>query len=538
MVVKNNTKIALIAGEPGTAKSTTLIEKAIGEILRRRSVSIITPTHVSKENLLNKINTMLLTETNDLRIDALNKLLYKVHVLYGYNGEQSIFIDEAGMINVPHLFSILYNTLDVKGCHMYLYGDIKQLEAINASSIIEMLLRNNLKDNEEDVWEWSKRAYGNNTYDKLIAPKSWKIVKPVDFKVLTRNYRLQESGFTSYNEEYLQAVVDDAITPGISDIKYLIKAIDNYELIISPSHKRGAEVDEKLKSYYGSNWYQVAPFIKSKRGTKVCLNPMNKHYNTLSQVFSFVSQPVDINIDDYDYTAYIVTNVAQGATVDRVLYYMGDKPIESRAKSFYTRNNLYTAITRSRYMANVIGNKDDLNYMLDNVPISSQQRLGTVKSRQAVNQLFESLNAINYELSFDEIYQMYLDIFNDIQIDGKIAQDIASYEVVSDLYSRNQLKKEFGRYKPNVIGRFYVDYKGIIYDKYISETYSESAKGNQNAKGSHKSKVKTWLDSLDSKQYAKVKKDLGELSVRKFRAKYNNMAKKNVQNAIDSKEQV
>lgn len=371
-MVKNSTKMKIIAGEPGTGKTTRLIQDGVDEILALRTVSIIVPTHSARQTIVDKIDDMMMSELNDMRRNALMKLKYNVNVLYGYAGEQTILIDEISMISVPVLFNLLYRTLDVEGAKIIGYGDIKQLPVIKGNSIIEELLRNNLTI---DVWEWVKEAYNNVEQDKLVAPKVWKLASDVKFEILLKNYRLQSEGYTGYTQEYIQDVINDAMYDEDSDYADVINTavLDNI-LIITPSHSRGNEVNDALIEHYGREYFEkVAPFVKEVSGTKVFLNPDNEHYESLKSAFGFVKEvPDSLSSQKYEHTAYIVVNVAQGATVDNTLYYLGNKPIKERANGFYTRNNLYTAITRSRNNALLVGYKKSFEKMLDNLPLSAQ----------------------------------------------------------------------------------------------------------------------------------------------------------------------
>ena len=310
-MVKNNTKMKIIAGEPGTGKTTRLIKDGVDEILSLRTVTIIVPTHSARQTIVDKIDDMLLVEINEVRKNALMKLRYNVNVLYGYAGEQTILIDEISMISVPILFNILYRTLDVEGAKIIGYGDIKQLPVIKGNSIIEELLRNNLT---VDVWEWVKEAYNNVEQNKLVAPSVWKLASHVQFETLLKNYRLRANGYTGYTQEYIQDVIDNSIynEDGYYD-EVIYKALYNNTLIIAPSHGRGAEVNESLINRYGDSFDKVAPFVKEVSGTKVYLNPDNENYEAVKSAFGFVKEvPINFNPKKFEHTAYVVVNVAQG----------------------------------------------------------------------------------------------------------------------------------------------------------------------------------------------------------------------------------
>lgn len=535
----------IVAGEPGTGKSTRLIQDGVDEILALRTVSIIVPTHSARQTLVDKIDDMMLSEPNEVRINALMKLKYNVNVLYGYAGEQTILIDEVSMVSIPVLFNLLYRTLDVEGAKIIGYGDIKQLPVIQGNSIIEELLRNNLTI---DVWEWVKEAYNNVEQDKLVAPKVWKLASDVKFEILLKNYRLQADGYTGYTEEYIQDAINDAI---YNEDNYYADVINTAvlcnALIITPSHSRGAEVNDSLIEHYGREYFEkVAPFVKEVSGTKVYLNPDNENYKAIKSAFGFVKEvPDSLSSTKYEHTAYVVVNVAQGATVDNVMYYMGNKPIKKQANGFYTRNNLYTAITRSRNITLLVGYKKSFEQMLDNLPLSAQERLRHVKAREAVKLLFNKLMLMNNKVEFDDIYELYLKLFKDTNVTGKIGEELSSYGVVNEPFEKDELKLEFKNYdiQKAILSGFKFDYKTEIYDKYISEVNAKKMQGKQNALGhknslgkknaqGHKNALghknakgrgsnQQFVLSLNADELAQLKLDIDNMTVRDFKDKYN-----------------
>ncbi|MFP7153533.1 AAA family ATPase [Weissella paramesenteroides] len=538
-MVKNNTQMKIVTGEPGTGKSTRLIQDGVDEILALRTVSIIVPTHSARQTIVDKIDGMMMIELNDVRRNALMKLRYNVNVLYSYAGEQTILIDEVSMISIPVLFNLLYRTLDVEGANIIGYGDIKQLPVIKGNSIIEELLRNNLT---VDVWEWVKEAYNNVEQNRLVAPKVWKLASDVKFEILLKNYRLEAEGYTGYSQKYIQDVINDAMYNEDGDYTDVINtAVLDNALIITPSHARGAEVNDALIQHYGREYFEkVAPFVKEVSGTKVYLNPDHENYESLKSAFGFVKEvPDSLSSTKYEHTAYIVVNVAQGATVNNVLYYMGNKPIPAQSKSFYTRNNLYTAITRSRNVAQLVGDKKSFEKMLDNLPLSAQERLRHVKARETVKVLFDKLMLMNNKLEFDDIYQLYLKLFESTNVTGKIGEELSVYGVTNEPFEPDELKLEFKNYdiQKAILSGFKFDYKTEIYDKYISEVNAkkmqgnknslgkQNAKGHKNALGKQNAKGKgsnqRFVLRLNADELAQLKLDIDNMTVRAFKEKYN-----------------
>lgn len=512
-MVVNNTKVKMVLGQPGTGKSTRLIQDGVDKILQMKSVCIVTPTHTAKDNLIERINKMLKTELNTARIEALNQLKYNTTVLYGYAGQTVVLMDEISMISIPTLFNIFFRMLDVNNGEIIGYGDAKQLPVIQGNSVVEMALRNNLNI---DVWEWVRNAYDNLQDNQMIAPKTWKLAEPIDIEVLRYNYRFQSNKYNGYSQEYIDDLISNTIHRNIDDYsEEIIEANKNNTLIITPSHSRGEKINDAINNYWQSESQVHMPFVIKNK--KVYLNPKFHDYQSIKQAFPFVKE-LKGNINDYEYTGYIVTNVAQGATVDNVLYYMGNTPIHAQNKSFYNRNNFYTAVTRSRQSAQLIGPAESFNQMQENIPISAQERLQYVKSNEAVKILFDKLYVIKSELSLDSIHDLYLKIFNELNLSGIVAQEIHDYEVVDKPLNKQELILEFKLYDYQGAiekGLNAINYREIIYDKYISD------KNKKNAKKPRMSRVEKWIKSLNTKQLKDVQTDVMVLSQNEFKFKHN-----------------
>lgn len=525
---QNQTKLTVIAGRPGSGKSTKLIQDGINAILGGKSLYVMTPTHSARRSLQSAIDYQYGNELSATRKEALRKLRYSIHVLNGYALQEIILIDEMSMVSVPALFNLLYRTQYVKPTpEIHMYGDLAQLPVIKGNSVIEELIRANVEGN---VWDWAKNAYENVDFTSLPAPASWHLEHDIEFKVLLENYRLQAEGFTDYNKEYFSYLLDHVIDKAEDYKQALIDAVEKMALIVSPTHNRGAQVNKMLQEHYGKSWYEVAPFVKMPKDTKVYLNPANEQLPELKKAFKFLEVLPDVNdMNKVDFTAYVVTNVAQGATVDYAVYFLGDDAIpDGKTQHHYSYNNFVVSVSRSRQATQLIGKKKSFEKMIDIVPISAQQRLQHHKSDKAINLLFENLYARNDELTADQIYQLYLNIFNDID-ESNLAQadELRDYGIISTPLSKKEMILKFKDYD-TMRGMAVHNNYALIYRDYIQSINKENAKG--------KGKVQQFIQSLTPEKLAELKADTESLSVRKFAEKYNKMAKKNVVKALSEQE--
>lgn len=259
----------------------------------------------------------------------------------------------------------------------------------------------------------------------------------------------------------------------------------------------------------------------------------------MHKAFPFIKD-VDstVNQNGLEPTAYVVVDIAQGATVDNAVYYFGDTKIPNGVQNFYSYNRLYTAITRSRNLTQLIGDMSEVRKQLSLFPMSAQQRLEYRFAQRTMKELFNRMYVMTQEITEDEAYSLFMKLFNEGVPDGKIQQELIDYNVTSKPYTLKQMVLKFKDYDSTQAqlksGSFVVDYKVKFYDENISRANSEKMIGKVNAKG--RGKVQTWINSLSESELNNVRKDVQVLSVRKFADKYNKMAKKNVISALDYKE--
>jgi len=86
----------------------------------------------------------------------------------------------------------LYATLDVPDVHLYLFGDLKQIEPINGDSILKTLIEFNMgKVEDRGIWQFTNEVLYKDLADMTIAtPKIWKLNGVnVDVTILKKNYR-------------------------------------------------------------------------------------------------------------------------------------------------------------------------------------------------------------------------------------------------------------------------------------------------------------------------------------------------------------
>lgn len=528
MTELNKTQISLLLGQPGTSKSTTLIKRATDDVIKGRQVWLLTPTHGARESLRATIDKQIAQESSKTRIEALKSLRYSIGVKYGYNLQDTIYVDEASMIATNDFLGILYQTQHVDGAKITLVGDMKQVpipgSENGAVSVLESIISNGI---DEPIWDWTSEAYSNVTIDEIPAPKSWFMANPIKFEVLTKNYRLGAEGFDGYDESYIQAVIDRTIDRHTNNgepadyTDVLVTALDINALIITPTHRRGELADEMIANYYKENSREHFPFVRDQSvKRKVYINPDNADVEAVKEAFPFIKELTpDVNRSNLKLSAYVSTNTAQGSTVENVLYWLGDEELPTNERtSHYSMNNFYTGISRSTNMAQLVGRKESFNKMTKIRPQSGQQRMGHLRADMAITKLFNTLQELESKMDFKEVYSLYENIFNESKLPDNVERQLADYNITDEIYSPDRLRLAFKAYDDELAIKkgFRPMYKALFYDKHIKDMNAQNG-----AKKAGKGKVQVWLNSLDEAELAKVTEDVQTLSRAKFKEAYN-----------------
>jgi len=508
------TNIKAFIGSPGTGKSYRLV-RMVNQLLKQgESVHIMNPTRSARNNLRKAFKEMLIS--GEMTQEDYRQTYIINNVQHGYKESlaKNIFIDESAMIDLDVFYSLLYATLDVPDVHLYLFGDLKQIEPINGDSILKTLIEFNMgKVEDRGIWQFTNEVLYKDLADMTIAtPKIWKLNGVnVDVTILKKNYRLESKNFSGYDDDYYSSLIDNAIfTDDYSG--YLKYALEHNWLITTPTNARGDEINNMLSHKY-DDFKTVAPFVVDGNGDYY-LNPFNQSFNQLKESFDFMPQIEIETTQGYEFTAYMSTHRVQSFTVDNVLFYMGNNPIGNRHKSHFSNNMLYTAVTRAKHDVQLLGLPDSFTQMRKTMPQTAQEKNVHLRANVTMNHLYSWIESNNDVPSADELYIKYQQLYEDDSIlstHDKTILDI--YSIVSDSYTK--------RYVINSVNNKYGDKFGFTLSVWLKENSANAKKNNSNAKG--KGKVQQWIDSLSDEEIETLKSDLKSRLVKKneFESKYN-----------------
>lgn len=505
------TSIEAFIGSPGTGKTYSLAHK-VNELLKNdETVHIMNPTRSSRNNLRKAFKKLFLA--GEMSRKDYNKTFIANNVKHEYNQTraQHVFIEESAMVDIVDLYAIIFIAQTIPDVHMYLYGDLKQIEPVRGDSILKTLIESSIsKSDGRNIWEFVNQTLYKDMPDSLVikSPIDWQVNLNVDVTVFKKNYRLQNEYFADYNDEYYKKLISEAIFEE-SYQGYIKYAIDNYYLITTPTHARGKEIDEMAMDVYGDKYRESVPFIYA--GGDYFLNPFHKDYDTLKEHFDFINEMALEEIpDEYKLTSYMSTHKVQSFTVDNVVFYMGNNPIGNRNKTHYSNNMMYTALTRARYEAKLLGNPESFEQMRNTMPKTPQDQMGSIRSAFAMKSLLHKLGVAPV-LTPDEVYNMFSELFAD---DSNLPPHELNYLNTYDIKS----KKYTMRYVINQVNNEYSSKYGFTLSKWLLDRKDEAKSERARGRG----KVQLILDGMSDDEKIEMFDDLSNKKVKKdvFMKKY------------------
>lgn len=399
--------VAIITGGPGTGKTTTI--NMIIKYIESKGLDfyLAAPTGRAAKRM---------TETTGYEASTIQRLLHLIPTSDGdirsfiYEMDEDnpleadvIIIDEMSMVDVQ-LFNALLKAISI-GTRLVLVGDINQLPSVGPGAVLKDVINSNafpvtrLKKifRQDEASDIVINAHKINNGEKIRLDN-----KSKDFFFLKRDNadHIISNIITFINGKlpgYVGATPFEiqVLTPmrkGILGVERLNPILQQY---LNPS-----SFDKKEKEYGGNlfregdkvmqikNNYQLEWEIKGKFGIVVDkgVGVFNGDMGVIKKIDLF-SESVTVEFDEgrevlYTYSgleelelAYAVTiHKSQGSEYPAVII-----PILSGPKMLFTRNLLYTAVTRAKNGVVIIGDDNQVYEMIDNE--SEQKRFTSLTER-------------------------------------------------------------------------------------------------------------------------------------------------------------
>jgi exodeoxyribonuclease V alpha subunit len=372
-------KVSIITGGPGTGKST--ITDSIIKMLQIRggSVLLCAPTGRAAKRL---------TETTGLEAKTIHRLLeYKPSARSTFARDSQnplnadlVIVDETSMIDIL-LMNHLLNAIEL-GSHLVLVGDVDQLPSVGAGNVLRDLIASQTipVTRLDTIFRQSENSYIVVNAHRINAGEM-----PV--------FPKEAEDFFLFAEDDPQKAADWVVELASTRIanKFGFDPLTDIQ-VLSPMHRGAAGVIE-LNNRLQAELNPPAPgkteirhghhlFREKDRVMQIVnnydLQVFNGDLGMISQI-DLEDQEITIRFDNrsvvYDYAqidelnhAYAVSiHKSQGSEFPVVII-----PILNQHYMMLQRNLIYTAITRARKLAVLVGSKRAISIAVSNNRISTR----------------------------------------------------------------------------------------------------------------------------------------------------------------------
>lgn len=364
-----NTKFMILTGGPGTGKTTTI--KGIIDCLKQNGIKIIltAPTGRAAKRI---------TETTGLEAKTIHRLLgYKYHSICTKNENNKlvgdvIIIDESSMIDV----FLMYNLLKAIPLEMkvIMVGDCDQLPPVGPGNVLNDIIRSNIvpviklkkvyrQAGKSDIIKNAHRI-NNGEYP--------------EFKKNNTDFFFIEENNTDKVTEIIKGLCSKRLPK-----YYKVDCIRDIQ-VLCPMQKGKAGVinmNDVLQGVLNKNqislYYRGIQYKLNDKVMQIKNNYDKEVFNGDIGLIKYVNikeKTLTVNFDGRNVVykeseleeltlAYAITiHKSQGSEYPIVVM-----PVTLEHKVMLYRNLLYTGITRAKNVLVMVGNRQAVNYAVDNI---------------------------------------------------------------------------------------------------------------------------------------------------------------------------
>ncbi len=376
----------VLTGGPGTGKTTTL--NAIIRILKDcgKKVFLTAPTGRAAQRMSKVTGCEAKTIHRLLEVNFTKgeEMAFK-HNEKNLLDCDALVVDEVSMVDV-FLFESLMKALPL-GCRLILVGDSNQLPSVGPGNVLEDIVSSNT------IPIVALNEIFRQSMESLIVTNAHKIVngempdlekKDKDFFFLPcyNQYdisniivdlckrRLPNSyGYSPFEDIQVLAPSKKGELGTVELNKKLQSALNPNtenaeELTVNGKNFRKGDKVMQIKNNYDINWYKE----NGETGTGIfngdigILESISKKSNIIKVIFDDKIAVYDSDsVSDLDFAYACTVHKSQGNEFEAVII-----PMHKGAPQLYYRNLLYTAVTRAKKLLILVGDKNTVEYMVNN----------------------------------------------------------------------------------------------------------------------------------------------------------------------------
>lgn len=395
--------ITIITGGPGTGKTTII--KCIIQILENinKKYVLCAPTGRAAKRI---------TETTKREAKTIHRLLEitkldneDIDMLYNMDvktiEEEVVIIDEASMIDTI-MMNNLIKALN-KNTKVVFVGDIDQLPSVGPGNVLKDIIssrvintvylkqiyRQSAKSdiilNAHRVNEGKYLEFKNNHTDMYFIPTKSiedtiseisslvnyrletyaKFDKLKDLQILTP-MKKTSLGTIQLNTMLQELLNPESISKEEKNVGERTFRVGDKVMQIQNNYDKRFDVEGEAKQNIEGVYNGDIGYIKS-------IDNENKELTVIFDDVREISYDFD-ELDQLEHAYAITIHKSQGSEFDYVIL-----PLYTGYPKLFTRNLLYTAMTRAKKMLIIVGNNKIINFMIDN--IDSKNRMTGLKSK-------------------------------------------------------------------------------------------------------------------------------------------------------------
>lgn len=404
--VKNG--LLVITGGPGTGKTTTI--NTIIRFFESEGMEILlaAPTGRAAKRMSETTGRTAQTIHRLLEISGAPEEESKAGMRFERNETNPleadvIIIDEVSMVDI-HLLSALLKAILV-GTRLILVGDVNQLPSVGPGNVLKdiilahqfhvvMLTKIFRQAAESDIIVNAHKINRGEQIELNNKSKDFFLLQRVDVNVIISvMIQLISQKLPKYvNTTPYDIQVLTPMRKGELGVERLNQVLQQYMNPFSREKKekecRGILFREGDKVMQVKNNYKIEWKIQSKYGITAetgsgvfngdcgVIKEINLFSETVTVEFEegkLVVYPFN-GLEELDLAYAITIHKSQGSEYPAVVI-----PILTGPRMLFNRNLLYTAVTRAKYCVTIVGSKQMVQYMIDNV--NEQKRYSTLRER-------------------------------------------------------------------------------------------------------------------------------------------------------------
>lgn len=447
--------VAVITGGPGTGKTTII--RAIMEYfeLEEKETLLAAPTGRAAKRMKESTGYDAQTIHRMLEFsgmpseDGSQKNTFK----FMRNKENplecdAIIVDEASMIDA-NLFYVLLSAIPI-GTRLILVGDTDQLPSVGAGSVLDDIIKSgvcpvvrlnrvfrqgeksSIIGNAHKIRRGEQLKLTNDSEDFFYFQKQDEKSCVEEIKSLVKERITKFSGIESKDIQVLTPLRKYGL--GVEELNVQLQEVLNPPMPCKREKKRGEiifrEGDKVMqtRNNYKQEWKMlddhenlVDQGIGVFNGDMGLITKINDFDEIVSVQFDDgrIADYTYTDLDQLEHSFAITIHKSQGSEYPAVVI-----PLLRVNPGFFSRNLLYTAVTRAKSMVAIVGNPGVVNYMITNV--SEQKRYTGFASR--LKEMAEALSEGESPVAKPEPAEQIAIDFGPEDYDEEVALDSGSKE--------------------------------------------------------------------------------------------------------------